>query len=67
MEGKGNYGKDTFTKNKQVAQRGGNVAGVAREQAEKELGRSIVSPENFLSDFDKLDDTLELPFSENDE
>lgn len=39
---------DTFTKNKQVAQRGGNVAGVAREQAEKELGRSVVSPENFL-------------------
>lgn len=26
---------DTFTKSKQVAQRGGNVAGVAREQAEK--------------------------------
>lgn len=38
---------DTFTKSKQVAQRGGNVAGVAREQAEKELGRSVVSPENF--------------------
>ena len=30
---------DTFIENKQVAQRGGNVAGVAREQAEKELGR----------------------------
>ncbi|WP_274950037.1 BRO family protein [Bacteroides cutis] len=58
---------DTFTKNKQVAQRGGNVAGVAREQAEKELGRSVVSPENFLSDSDKQDDTLELPFFENDE
>lgn len=58
---------DTFTKNKQVAQRGGNVAGVAREQAEKELGGSVVSPENFLSDSDKQDDTLELPFFENDE
>ncbi len=44
---------DTFTKSKQVAQRGGNVAGVAREQAEKELGRSVVSPENFLLDSDK--------------
>ena len=43
---------DTFTKSKQVAQRGGNVAGVAREQAEKELGRSVVSPENFLLDSD---------------
>ena len=58
---------DTFTKSKQVAQRGGNVAGVAREQAEKELGRSVVSPENFLSDSDKQDDTLELPFFENNE
>ena len=38
---------DTFTKSKQVAQRGGNVAGVAREQAEKELGRSVVSPKIF--------------------
>ena len=53
---------DTFTKSKQVAQRGGNVAGVAREQAEKELGRSVVSPENFLLDSDKQNDTLELPF-----
>ena len=52
---------------KQVAQRGGNVAGVAREQAEKELGRSVVSPENFLLDSDKQNDTLELPFLENDE
>ena len=39
---------DTFQKNKQVAKRGGNVAGVAPEQAEKELGRSILTPENFL-------------------
>lgn len=58
---------DTFTKSKQVAQRGGNVAGVAREQAKKELGRSVVSPENFLLDSDKQNDTLELPFLENDE
>ena len=58
---------DTFTKSKQVAQRGGNVAGVARDQAEKELGRSVVSPENFLLDSDKQNDTLELPFLENDE
>ena len=58
---------DTFTKSKQVAQRGGNVAGVARDQAEKELGRSIISPDNFLLDSDKEDDTLKLPFEENDE
>lgn len=59
--------QDTFTKSKQVAQRGGNVAGVAREQAEKELGRSVISPDNFLSDSEKEDDTLRLPFEENDE
>lgn len=58
---------DTFTKSKQVAQRGGNVAGVAREQAEKELGRSVISPDNFLSDSEKEDDTLRLPFEESDE
>ena len=39
---------DTFEKNKRVAKRGGNVAGTARRETEKELGRSIVSPENFL-------------------
>lgn len=51
-----------------MAQHGGNVAGVALvSKSKKELGRSVVSPENFLSDFDKLDATLELPFSENDE
>jgi len=39
---------DTFEKNKKVARRGGGVAGTARRETEKELGRSIVSPENFL-------------------
>ncbi len=39
---------DTFEKNKKVAKRGGSVAGTARKETEKELGRSIVSPENFL-------------------
>lgn len=34
--------------NKQVAKRGGKVAGDARENTEKELGRSIISSENFL-------------------
>ena len=39
---------DTFDKNRKVAKRGGGVAGTARRETEKELGRSIVSPENFL-------------------
>jgi DNA-damage-inducible protein D len=39
---------DTFEKNKKVAKRGGSVAGTARKETERELGRSVVSPENFL-------------------
>lgn len=39
---------DTFEKNKKVAKRGGNVAGTARRETEKELGRSIVSEQNYL-------------------
>ena len=39
---------DTFVENKKVAERGGNVAGKARKQTEKELGRPIVSKENYL-------------------
>ena len=39
---------DTFVKNKKVAERGGNVAGNARKQAEKEIGRSVVSKDNYL-------------------
>lgn len=39
---------DTFPKNKQVAKRGGRVAGNARRETEKELGKSIISTENFL-------------------
>ena len=39
---------DTFGKNKKVAKRGGGVAGKARKEAEKELGRSIITNKNFL-------------------
>ena len=54
---------DNFTGNKKVAKRGGTVAGNARKETEKELGRSIVSGENYLADQlsnndkDKLGDT----------
>ena len=40
---------DTFDKNKSVAKRGGKVAGNARKETEKELGRSVVSKENYLT------------------
>ncbi len=39
---------DTFPKNKKVAIRGGNVAGKARKETEIEIGRSIVSKQNYL-------------------
>ena len=45
---------DTFGKNKNVAKRGGKVAGNARKETEKELGRSIVSENNFPENNDKL-------------
>lgn len=40
---------ETFKENKKVAKRGGNVAGIARKQTEKELGRSVVSKSNLLN------------------
>lgn len=38
----------TFVKSKLVAKRGGRVAGKARKETEKELGRSIVTNQNFF-------------------
>ena len=50
---------DTFYKSKKIAKRGGNVAGIAREQTEKELGRSVVSPTNYLDSSKKgIDNNL---------
>lgn len=39
---------ETFNESKKVAQRGGKVAGVARKETEKELGRSVSTPKNYL-------------------
>jgi len=41
---------ETFEKNKLVAKRGGSVAGIARRETEKELGRSVVTGQNYLSE-----------------
>jgi len=48
---------DTFVKNKKVAERGGDIAGNARKQTEQELGRPIVSKENYLP---KSEDKIKL-------
>lgn len=50
---------NTFSQSKKIAKRGGNVAGIARKETEKELGRSVVSPQNFLPDTPPPED-LEL-------
>lgn len=39
---------ETFDENKMVAKRGGKVAGNARKETEKELGRSVISKGNYL-------------------
>ena len=44
---------DTFVENRNVARRGGNVAGNARRDTEKELGRSVISNQNYLDKNDK--------------
>ena len=44
---------DTFWESKNVAKRGGRVAGNARKDAEKELGRSVISKKSFLSENEK--------------
>lgn len=40
---------ETFTGSKKVAKRGGKVAGTARKETEKELGRSVISGDNYLA------------------
>ena len=54
---------DTFAESKQVARRGGNVAGVARKGTERELGHSVVSGQNFLdrNPDGLIEDTIGLP------
>ena len=39
-----------FEENKKAAKRGGTVAGNARKETEKEIGRPIVSTENYLTE-----------------
>ena len=50
---------ETFTKIKDVAQRSGKVAGNARKEAEVELGRPIISGENYLSTPEKKKKLIE--------
>lgn len=49
---------EDFKESKNVARRGGNVAGVARKETEKELGHSVISSENFLNLDEQSNGTL---------
>ena len=50
---------ESFDENKNVAKRGGKVAGVARKETEKELGHSVISQDNYLDlNGDQQDGTL---------
>ena len=49
-----------FEENKDAAQRGGKVAGNARVETEKELGRSITSSDNFISEPEQKKKKLNL-------
>ena len=59
----------TFEENKQVAKRGGKVAGIARQALEAETGKPVITEKNVF-DFQKLvtdivEDAAELPEKKN--
>ena len=37
---------ETFSENRDVAKRGGNIAGIARKALEQETGKSVISSKN---------------------
>ena len=49
---------DTFEENMTVAQKGGNVARTARDELEKELGHSVVSPLNAKKSLNQKEGTV---------
>ncbi len=49
---------ETFQESKKIARRGGNVAGIARKETEKELGRPVSNTSNFLPKSNKDNDLL---------
>lgn len=46
---------ETFEQSRQIAKRGGKVAGVARKETEKELGRRVSTPQNYLPSQERLE------------
>ena len=59
---------ETFAENQQVARKGGEVAGIARQVLEARTGRPVITPQNAL-DFhrlieDVMEETAALPETE---
>lgn len=44
---------ETFVDNRKVAHKGGSVARVAREKIEEQTGKSVISKQNYLSNYQK--------------
>jgi hypothetical protein len=40
---------ETFIGNRQVAQRGGGVAGTARTELEKQVGKTVITKDNYFT------------------
>lgn len=51
---------ETFEANRKVAKRGGKVAGNARKETEKEIGRSVISSQNFLENTGKTEEAEDI-------
>ncbi|MDO8452982.1 MAG: hypothetical protein Q7S59_00255, partial [Sulfurimonas sp.] len=58
---------DTFDKSKKIAERGGKVAGNARVQTEKELGRPVSTNKNYLQKKESQTQINLLELDEDDE
>jgi len=43
-----------FDKNRHVSRRGGRIAGEAREKLEKETGKKVAAPTNYLTETQKV-------------
>ena len=58
---------ETFEENLKVAKRGGGVAGIAREAAEAQTGKPVITQKNALDFADLISNVIEAPGFENEE
>jgi len=51
----------TFDENKKVARSGGEVAGIARKEAEKRTGKPVITSKNAVDFSNLIADVIEIP------